>query len=144
MAGFAGGWLGVGIDEYGNFATDADGRYLPAGANRQRDAVAVRGPSNSFYTAAPANRSDNGYPYLAGSVDLSPNLDSSTGANAGGGPGDLYRITIDSRVPGEQWVQVERSTNNGTSYSTPVGYFNSDGGADFCFGYGRDLAVHSG
>ena len=122
VAGFAGGWLGVGLDEYGNFSNATEGRYKGNGAIA--NSVAVRGPSNSFYTVSPGSLATNGYPYVAGTAALSPEIDSSIAINKGGGPGYLYRITIDSRVPGEQWIQVERSTDGGTTYSTLVSYFN--------------------
>ena len=135
--GFAGGWLGVGIDEYGNFSNPTENRRLGPGA--RSNSVAIRGPSNSFYSAAPGNTYANGYPYVAGSASLTPVLGSTNSVNSGGGRGDLYRITIDSRVPGEQWVQVERSTNNGTSYTTPVGYFNLMASLTTIFGAGVTL-----
>lgn len=121
-AGFAGGWLGVGLDEYGNFSNPTEGRYKGPGA--VTNAVAIRGPSNNFYSVSPYNQATSGYPYVAGSASLNPGIDSSTAISSGGGAGYLYRITIDSRVPGEQWIQVERSTDGGSSYNTPVGFFD--------------------
>lgn len=120
--GFAGGWLGVGIDEYGNFSNASENRYLGPGLTR--NSVSIRGPSNSFYTQTPANTYASGYPYLAGTTSLSPIIGSTSSIASGGGPGYWYRITIDSRVPGEQWVQVERSTDGGATYNAVVGYFN--------------------
>lgn len=120
--GFAGGWLGIGIDEFGNFSNPSENRYLGPGS--KPNAIAIRGPSNSFYTSSPANTYARGYPYVAGTATLSPGLGSSTSAASGGGRGDVYRITIDSRVPNEQWVQVERSTDAGATFSAQVAYFN--------------------
>lgn len=120
--GFAGGWLGVGIDEYGNFSNPSENRYLGPGLTV--NSVSIRGPANSFYTQTPANQYASGYPYLAGTAALSPIIGSTASIASGGGPGYWYRITIDSRVPGEQWVQVERSTDGGATYTAVVGYFN--------------------
>ena len=53
--GFAGGWLGVGIDEYGNFSRGGDGRPPPG---RRRQSVAIRG----------SGVDETGYRYLAGSM----------------------------------------------------------------------------
>lgn len=117
--GFAGGWLGVGIDEYGNFSNSDENRYL--GPGQRINSVAVRGPSNSFYTSGVGSSYAQGYPYVAGSASLTPILGST---NSGAGPGHVYRITIDSRVPGEQWVQVERSTDGGGTYTAHVPFFN--------------------
>lgn len=120
--GFAGGWLGVGIDEYGNFSNPTEDRYLGPGA--RTNSIAIRGPSNSFYTSGVGSTYAQGYPYVAGSGSLTPILGSTTSVASGGGRGDIYRITIDSRVPGEQWVQVERSTDGGATYTAHVSYFN--------------------
>jgi len=121
IAGFAGGWLGVGLDEYGNFSSASENRYQ--GPGQQPNSVTIRGPSNSFYSSGTASTYAAGYPYLTNTSGLSPALRSSTAASSGGGPGDYFRISIDSRVPGEQWVQVERSTDGGSTYSTTVPYF---------------------
>ncbi len=120
--GFAGGWLGVGIDEYGNFASASENRYLGPGATT--NSISIRGPSNSFYASGVGSTYAQGYPYVGGSASLSPIVGSSTTVASGGGRGDVYRITIDSRVPGEQWVQVERSTDGGATYTAHVPYFN--------------------
>lgn len=120
--GFAGGWLGVGIDEFGNFSNPTENRYL--GLGQRSNAVAIRGPSNSFYASGVGSSYAQGYPYVAGSASLSPVLGSTTSIASGGGRGDTYRISIDSRVPGEQWVQVERSTDGGSTYTAVVSYFN--------------------
>ncbi len=116
--GFAGGWLGVGIDEYGNFSSASENRYLGPGA--RTNAIAIRGPSNSFYASGVGSTYAQGYPYVDGSASLAPIVGSTTSIAAGGGPDHRYRITIDSRVPGEQWVQVERSTDGGATYTAHV------------------------
>ncbi len=120
--GFAGGWLGVGIDEFGNFSNASENRYLGPGA--RINSVAVRGPANSFYSSGVGSSYAQGYPYLVGSASLTPIVGSTASIASGGGRADIYRITIDSRIPGEQWVQVERSTDGGTSYTAHVPFFN--------------------
>lgn len=120
--GFAGGWLGVGIDEYGNFSNASENRYLGPGA--RTNSIAIRGPSNSFYSSGTGSSYAQGYPYVAGTTSLSPILGSTSSTTSGGGRGDIYRITIDSRVPGEQWVQVERSTDGGSSYTPHLAFFD--------------------
>ncbi len=135
--GFAGGWLGVGIDEYGNFSSPTENRKL--GPGLVANSIAIRGPANSFYSVAPGNSYANGYPYVAGTAALTPILGSTTSVGAGGGRGDWYRITIDSRVHGEQWVQVERSTDGGVTYVTPVPSFNLMSRLGAIFGAGVTL-----
>lgn len=87
--GFAGGWLGIGIDEYGNFSNDSEGRE---GGNNGRtlDSVAVRG-------AAPD------YEYIADSGELTPGIDAVDDNNP-----HRYRITIDSRGGITPILTVER------------------------------------
>ncbi|WP_157746893.1 DUF6701 domain-containing protein [Marinobacter sp. LV10R510-11A] len=87
--GFAGGWLGIGLDEYGNFSNNNEGRV--GGTNgRTLDSVAVRG-------ALPD------YAYIADSGGLSPGIDSNNGNNP-----FRYRITIDSRNNITPVLTVER------------------------------------
>ena len=96
--GFAGGWLGVGIDEYGNFAAASEGRNGGRPGGRTPQSVSVRG-SGSGRT---------GYAYLAGTGSLSPAIDS-TGQNAY----HTYEIMIDSRNSGQALVSVQRDTGSG-------------------------------
>ena len=119
-SGFAGAWLGVGLDEFGNFSGSIGGYQGPG---RTRNSIAVRGPDNSFYTTSPASNAGSKNPYLAGTSTLSPVVGFSASSSTLG-PGYLYRINIDSRVPGEQWVQVERSTDGGSTYTAHIPFFN--------------------
>ena len=97
--GFVGGWLGVGIDEYGNFSTEGG----PGGPGRRLDSVAIRGSGISPYTS--------GYRYIAGTpANLSPGIDQSGSA---AGPGHTYRITIDGRFTNQALVTVERNSGSG-------------------------------
>ena len=69
IAGITGGYLGVGIDEYGNFSTSIEGtgvqRPTPAGVDtRVPDSIAIRGSQA------------NGFPFLTGSGTLPFTLDS--------------------------------------------------------------------
>ncbi|MFZ3182899.1 MAG: DUF6701 domain-containing protein [Pseudomonas sp.] len=92
--GFAGGWLGVGLDEYGNFSNEGG----PNSVGQRPDSVAVRGSGSGT----------NGYGYIAGTAaNLSPGIDVS-GSTAG--PGHLYRITVDGRSSGQVLLTVERDT----------------------------------
>lgn len=107
ISGFAGGWMGVGLDEYGNYANEG-GSYNP-GSRPQ--AVSIRGSS--------ANSGTSGYRYLAGTAsNLSPAVDSGTNSNRP----HRYRITVDSRTAGSSLASVERNTGSG--YSTLVGPIN--------------------
>ncbi|MDM5132666.1 MSHA biogenesis protein MshQ [Aeromonas piscicola] len=111
FSGFAGGWLGVGLDEYGNYANEGGNYNL--GSRPQ--AVSIRGSGSGT----------SGYNYLAGTgSNLSPPVDSGTNSNRP----HRYRITVDSRTAGSSLAKVERDTGSG--YSTLVGPINmaSQGG----------------
>ena len=97
--GFSGGWLGVGIDEYGNFSTEGG----PNGPGRRLDSVAVRGSGDAGWV--------NGYRYIAGTpANLNPGVDVS---GATPGPGHTYRITLDARFSSQALVTVERDSGSG-------------------------------
>ncbi len=105
ISGFAGGWLGVGIDEYGNYANEGGSYNL--GSRPQ--AVSIRGSGSGT----------SGYRYLAGTTsNLNPAVDSGTNSNRP----HRYRITVDSRTAGSSLAKVERDTGSG--YSTLVGPIN--------------------
>lgn len=113
--GFAGGWLGVGIDEYGNFS--GEGGSVNKG--RRKQSVAVRGSGSGT----------SGYNYLKGTCKngadnangncLSPTVDSGSDSNRP----HRYRLTIDSRITGQSLVKVERNT--GVGYRTLIDSFNA-------------------
>ncbi|WP_429092296.1 DUF6701 domain-containing protein [Aeromonas rivipollensis] len=113
--GFAGGWLGVGIDEYGNFS----GEGGATNKGRRKQSVVVRGSGSGT----------SGYNYLKGTCKdgadnangncLSPTVDSGSDSNRP----HRYRLTIDSRTKDQSMVKVERNTGSG--YSTLIDSFNA-------------------
>jgi MSHA biogenesis protein MshQ len=110
-AGFNGGWIGIGLDEYGNFSNPSEGRQGGLGFRPQ--AVALRG---SFPN----------YSYLSGTT-VTPNLDS-VGTSTPG-PGHRYRITVDATTttPTQRaYVKVERdTTGTGNSYITVINNYDA-------------------
>ncbi|MEC4725453.1 MSHA biogenesis protein MshQ [Shewanella sp. D64] len=104
LDGFAGGWLGVGIDEYGNFSGEGGSSNI----GQRRQSVAVRGSGSGT----------SGYRYLKGACNngttntngncLNPKVDDNNGS-----PIHRYRITVDSRVAGESMVEIQRKTSGG-------------------------------
>jgi len=107
--GFSGGWLGVGIDEYGNFSSSGEGRS--GGPGRITDSVALRG--SGIGTAD--------YPYLTGTGSLTPGIDNSGSSSAS--PGHRYKIVIDHTAGGSiAMASVARDTGSG--YVNIVPEFN--------------------
>ncbi|MGL4827879.1 MAG: DUF6701 domain-containing protein [Vibrio sp.] len=105
--GFAGGWLGVGLDEFGNFSNPTEGRVGGPGFRAQ--SVALRGSESSNYR------------YLTGTgANLSPKLDVRNTSIAG--PGHRYTITIDSRSQGAVFARVDRTYNG--NQQTLINWFN--------------------
>lgn len=106
--GFAGGWIGIGLDEYGNFSNSNEGRQ--GGPGFQKDAIAIRGAYQG------------GYRYLEGTQTLLPGIDQS-----GNNPSaHRYRITVDSRAAGHADVLVERDiTGTGNNFQTLIPSFNA-------------------
>lgn len=100
--GFAGGWLGIGFDEYGNFSQETEGRNGGVVTIRP-NAIGVRGAASTNYV------------WLGGSSTLSPVLGAS---GATPGRGDRYRVTIDSATdPAKVAFLLERQSAGSASYS---------------------------
>jgi hypothetical protein len=113
IPGFAGGWLGFGLDEYGNFSNEGGSTNI----GRRRQAVVVRGSGSGT----------TGYNYLRGTCNngttntnttcLSPTVDGNqTTAHR-------YRFTIDTRTAGSTLVSVER--NSGSGFISLIDAFNA-------------------
>jgi len=114
--GFAGGWLGVGLDEWGNFANPTEGRV--GGSGFAPESVTLRGSGSGT----------SNYPYLVttGSLGVSE-IDHALSSSRSWGY--LYRITVDASA--YTWnsntstgvkttkVKVERdATGTGNNYVT--------------------------
>lgn len=108
VPGFAGGWLGIGIDEYGNFSAEG-GSNSPG---TRKNSVAIRGSGSGT----------SGYRYLYGTGTLSPTIHSGTSYP---NPAHRYRLTVDSRLAGQALVTIQRNTGSG--YTTLIPTFNAIG-----------------
>jgi MSHA biogenesis protein MshQ len=101
LPGFAGGWIGVGIDEYGSFSATSEGRNGGVGTVPTPQSVAVRG-SGSGYT---------GYNFLKGAT-VSPEID----GNGSASPPHQYRIIVDHSNQINAWTSVERDIGDGNGF----------------------------
>lgn len=100
--GFAGGWLGVGIDEFGNFSAEGGSNNKPS----RKNSIAIRGSGSGT----------TGYRYLYGSATLSPAIHNGTNYPS---PPHRYRLTVDSRSGNKTMVSLER--NVGAGYAAVPG-----------------------
>ncbi|MDU7310412.1 MAG: DUF6701 domain-containing protein [Aeromonas sp.] len=94
--GFAGGWLGVGIDEFGNFSAEGGSNNQP----RRNNSIAIRGSGSAT----------TGYRYLYGSPTLNPSIHN---GNNYPNPPHRYRLTVDSRLGNKTMVSIDRNTGAG-------------------------------
>lgn len=103
--GFAGGWLGIGIDEYGNFVREGGGNSRGS----QNNTVAIRG----------AGSGKQGYDLLKYTGKLSPEVDSRDGDRP-----HRYRITVDfTKDDGKARVTVERRAYATSDFDTLIDAF---------------------
>jgi len=117
IPGFTGGWLGIGIDEYGNFSAEGGSSNI----GRRRQSLSIRGSGSG----------QSGYNYLRGTCAngttntggdcLSPTVDNN---NNIGGAVHRYRITVDSRVVGQSIVEVKRRTDLTNGFVSAIAPFD--------------------
>lgn len=108
--GFTGGWLGIGLDEYGNYSKE--GGSINHNSNSTSQSVVLRGSGQNY----------SGYNYISGNR-VSPDIDN----NNGNSQTHRYRITIDSRNNNTANVTVERSVQwkgDSPRFSTIIGPIN--------------------
>ncbi|HTS53251.1 MAG TPA: DUF6701 domain-containing protein, partial [Burkholderiales bacterium] len=111
--GFAGGWVGVALDEYGNYENATEGRSGGAAAcpGLCPESVGVRGSGSGT----------TGYPWMAGALNLGANtIDNRTSTTPKNGY--LYQVIVDARgytsTTHTATVSVNRdTTGTGNSYA---------------------------
>ncbi|MFJ7566547.1 DUF6701 domain-containing protein [Herminiimonas sp. NPDC097707] len=112
--GFSGGWLGVALDEFGNYSSNTEGRSGGSAPGFTPDSVAIRGSGSGF----------TGYSYLRGTGTLPVGIDNAASATAA--PGHKYRIIVDHSDGVHGWTSVERdTTGTGNSYGFVVPVFDA-------------------
>ncbi|MHB8743019.1 MAG: DUF6701 domain-containing protein [Sulfuricaulis sp.] len=126
--GFAGGWVGIALDDWGNYQNPTEGRILGPGPTCE--SVGARGPGTGV----------NGYRWMAG-----------TGSNPGGlkidnytsttpAPGYMYQVIVDATnsATGTINISVNRdsTTMNGANYTSLFGPFNAYTEANYALSQG--------
>ena len=107
--GFQKGWLGLGLDEYGNYSNPTEGRI--GGPGSVQNAVAIRGSGSG----------QTGYNYLQGTPSLAPVLWTNSATPS---PGDKFRMTVDARDSAHLYITLERATT-GNVYKTVINQFDA-------------------
>jgi len=102
--GFAGGWLGVGFDEFGNYSNPTEGRI--DGPGSYAGVVAARGSYNNDYL--------HGYPFLGKSKSVAIN----------NSVGTYYQIIVDARnyTAASHSANVQINTTGCTADFCPTAY----------------------
>ncbi|HJV74343.1 MAG TPA: DUF6701 domain-containing protein [Noviherbaspirillum sp.] len=117
--GFAGGWIGVALDEFGNYQNPTEGRVL--GPGFLADSVGVRGPGSGT----------SGYRWLGGTA-ANQTIDVSGSTP---GPGYMYQVIVDARDSAKGTINVsvnrDTTTKNGAKYDSLFGPFNAYTEADY-------------
>jgi MSHA biogenesis protein MshQ len=123
LSGFAGGWLGIGIDEYGNFPNNNEGRQgYPSGWTAPGGANVATGFYPNSVVVRGSGSGTTGYRLLANTGTLSPPIWSNSSTSS---TNHRYRITIDNSNNVNAYVTVERDTSgSGSSYATVVPAFD--------------------
>lgn len=111
--GFAGGWVGIALDEYGNYPNPTEGRIQGPGFLTQ--SVGVRGPGSGA----------NGYRWIGGTASKPGGLDIDARNSTAPAPGYMYQIIVDARnvAGGQALIQVNRdhTTKDGSTYANLFG-----------------------
>lgn len=108
VVGFAGGWLGVALDEYGNYQNPTEGRL--GGPGFIVDSVGARGSGSGM----------NGYRWLGGTATLAPQIDNNGSTTPS--LGYYYQVIVDARnEPTSTAIAVNRdTTGTGNSYASLI------------------------
>lgn len=123
-AGVSGGYLGVGIDEFGNFSNPTEGRV--GGPGLRPNAIVLRGPTTS--NSKTTNKYLDGYKLNGTNRVDYPNITQKRPA-----AGTFYRrvqIQIDPTASGKYRIQVRWATQVGGSFTKVLDVQTSDAPPD--------------
>ncbi len=128
--GFEGGWLGLGIDEYGNFGNCNENRE---GGLADTSCDNGNGFSAQSYTNTAVIRGDgagrNGYEFLQGVLLNTISGQTPVAAKRSDGLNDyssgIYKMTIDARDSAHLWIRLERDQKDGNGYTVIIDQFDA-------------------
>jgi MSHA biogenesis protein MshQ len=121
--GFAGGWLAVGLDEFGNFTNSSEGRSgYPSGWTPPVGAAVAAGVRKNNVSVRGSGSGSTGYALLANAGTVSPVLWASTNTASSL---NKFRITIDHSDNTHAYVSVARDATGTGSYVTVVPTFDA-------------------
>ncbi len=127
--GFAGGWVGVGLDEYGNYQNTNEGRILGPNTNIYQS-VGVRGPGSGT----------SGFRWMTGTGSNPGGFGISNAAATTPAPGYMYQVIVDARNSGTGTINVsvnrDVTTKNGNTYVSLLPTFNAYAEANYALGQG--------
>ncbi|HHX8274901.1 TPA: DUF6701 domain-containing protein [Vibrio diabolicus] len=107
IEGFAGGWLGIGLDEYGNFyrtGGEVVNKYSP----RKQNLIGIRGPGSTDSNGQWLK----GYKYIKGYEHKQDGQPAEDIDNRSSTP-HRYRVVLNSREAGKYYLSVERRIGAG-------------------------------
>ncbi|MGR5236210.1 DUF6701 domain-containing protein [Vibrio alfacsensis] len=113
VQGFAGGWIGFGIDEYGNYSREGsldDGQYRPG---FKPNTVAIRGSG----IKNGSGQWMEGYRYIKGNHNVG-DLDRRSS------PNHRYKVIIDSKQEGKVYITIQRKVGNANAWTTLISKFD--------------------
>lgn len=115
--GFAGGWVGISIDKWGNYVVEKWGKE-GGFDSKIPDTVAIRGSGSG----------KDGYEYItANGIDFPDTTTEPESLDPGvytDTAGHDYRITIDHETDGEVWISVERDEDLDGEFTTFIESFD--------------------
>ncbi len=126
--GFAGGWLGVALDEYGNYSANTEGRN--GGGAATPEEVGMRGPGSGT----------SGYEWITGTTSNPGGLSIDNHTATSPSPGYMYQVIVDARNETASAINVsvnrDSTTYDGNNYSSIIAPYNVYSAAQTALGSG--------
>lgn len=107
--GFQGGWLGIGLDEYGNYINHNEGKRDLDGTTIFKEDYSLIKENTVTIRGKQGTRRSKGYKKLASASVLPLAKTSSWGAFSG----DKFRLTVDSRDDAHLYIRLQRDSGKG-------------------------------